>query len=478
MRKIEDILNISYNKKIFNKQIDNIIPPYLQLKVDKRIEKLERISEKHEKEAFEPTKGIKEVYLKFTELHESGQLDDNSFNYRELRILSFTLNYKLPESESIFESNSKVADAIILFEANWRDSYLSGLLDCLLNNWDSKLEVQKDQIRSLIIEKLKAYNGSRDLYLTLKQNWQYFEAKGNYKLGALLANEDLPAMAATDFLHLPDHWIDYPYFSGFIYAFVEKSKSKLAEKLEGISTFLEAHSNKVKGTDTSKLIVSKIICYSENDNESVQDRVKDLAFEFIGDPVIKTLWLPNEKWNSNHQDTINKARVILNEWLTRQFISVFFEKCINDYRRKKFWLRYSKEISAFKVFGPRSTYRTLKSDERISKYLNARFQTVPSKKDVSAFMFNLNNHRLIEFSDPGYAFYAYLKSNNRAPSFEQRDLQSVDSFRNGNMPWLVRKDGYYLYAHKEEGRLSHSDGVLNWEETFSKWLTKIVGKNA
>jgi hypothetical protein len=395
MRKIEDILNISFDSKLLNKQAGNLIPSYLKHQVDNRIEKLESISEKHDKEAFEPIGGIKEIYLKFNKLHNASELEQNSLDSRELRILSFSLNFKLPETKSIFETPSQVAEAITLLESNWRDSYLSGLLDCLLKNWDSALEKEKEQVRSLIILKLKDYEGSRELYLTLKQNWQYFEAKGNYKLGALLALEDIPATAALDFLQVPNRWIDYPYFSGFLYAYVEKSKTKLADRLSDITDFLVLHSNKVRGSDSSKLIVSKIICYTEKFNEEIEDQIKEIAFDLIGDPGIKTLWRPNEKWGDNYRSTIHKARIILNEWLTRQFINVFFEKCINDYRRKRFWLRYCKEISSFKVFGPKQTYQILKLDDRISNYLDARFQTVRGSKEVSAFMFTINNHRLM-----------------------------------------------------------------------------------
>jgi hypothetical protein len=154
---------------------------------------------------------------------------------------------------------------------------------------------------------------------------------------------------------------------------------------------------------------------------------------------------------------------------------VFFEICINDERRKKFWLRYSKKITAFKVFGPAHIGRRLRSDERISAYVNARFFKVGSSVDVSAFMFQMANHKMIEFSDPGYAFYAYLNTNRDAPSFNPSKVSNVDSLRNSNMPMLLYRNGYYMHKFAYEGRLGHKDGDMVWEQVFAHWLNKIAG---
>ena len=259
-----------------------------------------------------------------------------------------------------------------------------------------------------------------------------------------------------------------------ILSFYEKKRNNISQYLDEMSNSLVLHNNSV----TNKRIISKLIIQANSaDFVSMQESIKSMAFKFIGDPSISSNWLPNENATEGDMNELSIAKGYLNEWITRQFINVFFERCINDNRRKRFWLKYSKKITQFKVFGPAHTKRILKSDQRISEYVDGRYHVVDSRRDVSAFMFLIGGYKLIEFSDPGYAFYAYKNTNIYAPSFDAKYIQTVDTFRDGNKPMLVYRSGYHLYNYSDEGRLSHNDGDMNWEDVFSNWLNKKAGIN-
>jgi hypothetical protein len=77
---------------------------------------------------------------------------------------------------------------------------------------------------------------------------------------------------------------------------------------------------------------------------------------------------------------------------------------------------------------------------------------------------------MIEFSNPGYAFYAYKSNSSSAPSFDPKYVSSVDDFRDGNMPRLVLRSGNHLHSYSNEGRLEHRDGDMTWEEVFLEWI--------
>ena len=79
---------------------------------------------------------------------------------------------------------------------------------------------------------------------------------------------------------------------------------------------------------------------------------------------------------------------------------------------------------------------------------------------------------LIEFSNEGYAFYAYKTNSSYSPSLDFR-LNSVDDFRNGSMPMAYHNDTYFE-SYKNEGRLFHKDGTETWEVRFNKWMNKKV----
>lgn len=480
MNNINDILEFRFSKNSFSEKGRNIIPTHIVNLCQSRISTLNAITEKIGSSMIDekPTKGIKEVYLKFIKIYKSENGFGDQFDKRELRTLTYALTFKENQENSIFGSSNYLNQCIILLNDNWRDSFISGLLDCYLSNWGCSNRESFNILSKLLTDKISNYQGSRSLFQSLKSNSKFFDKdKGDIDLGATLAISNRNISEATKFLSLPDHWITYPYFSGVINGYFEKSKNRLDTIIDDISHTLEKHSSSTKATKTNKIIVSKIICHTTTESEIVQNKVKDIAFKLVGDPGKTSIWRPYENANQSEISTIIKAREILNEWVTRQFINVFFEKCINDNRRKRFWLQYSEKIIAFKVFGSSHIRRILKTDQRIAKYVDARFHSVASNRDVSAFMFLIAEHKMIEFSDPGYAFYAYKTANTTAPSFDTKYVSSVDNFRNGSMSMLVYRSGYHLHSFSEEGRLSHNDGDMKWEDVFSSWLERKAGIN-
>jgi hypothetical protein len=480
MNNINDILEFRFSQNSFSEKGKNIVPTHILNLCQSRISTLNAITEKIGNSMIDekPTKGIREVYLKFIKISQLNNGFNDKFDKRELRTLTYALIYKEHQENSIFENSHYLLQCFSLLNENWRDSYISGLLDCYLSNWGSSNKESFNILSNFLTSKIENYKGSRSLFQSLKTNSKFFDKdKGDLDLGVTLAISNKSISEATKFLSLPDHWITYPYFSGVINGYFEKSKNRLETALDDISHVLEKHSNSTKATRTNKLIVSKIICHTTTASEIVQNKVKDVAFKLVGDPGITSIWRPYENASQSEISTINKAREVLNEWVTRQFINVFFEKCINDNRRKRFWLQYSKKITAFKVFGPSHIKRILKTDQRISEYVDGRFHSVDSNRDVSAFMFLIGEHKMIEFSDPGYAFYAYKASNSMAPSFDAKYVSSVDNFRDGSMSMLVYRSGYHLHSFSDEGRLSHNDGDMKWEDVFSNWLKRKAGIN-
>lgn len=478
MNKVTEILNFHFSSENFSERGRTVIPTHISNLNRVRISVLEKISQDIGESAFEkkPVKDIKQVFLKFKRFINKNDGENKNFDKRELRTLTYTLDFEMSNQNAIFKSDTEVKQAIDLLNQDWRDSYISGLLHCYFSNWKNRGELSFHHLSTFILEKITGYNGTRRLYLNLKAKIKYFDSrKGDLELGAYMALKNLRLSEVTNYLTVPDTWITYHYFSGVITGFLERSRTNLDEHLEEITATLNAHSSFTRGTQTNRIVVSRIICFTVDSNETLQDRVKDIAFSLVGDPGLSSNWRPFEDTSAVDVETIKRAREILNEWITRQFISVFFEKCINDVRRKRFWLKYSKKITQFKVFGPKSVMKELKNDDRISKYVEGRFQIVDSKRNISAFMFLMGEHKMIEFSDPGYAFYAYKLANNYAPKFDIKYLNSVDEFRNGNMPMLVYRTGYSLHSFSSEGRLNHKDGDLQWESVFSYWINKMSG---
>lgn len=471
MSKTADYLEFYLNANAFRHSATNVFTRSLDSKLDNHLTKLKSINQRLGDKSFKITGNnlIPDIFRKSKILLLKNPNSLSELDRRELRVLSFALNYSENKHHSIFSNQVELECVLQTFDKNWRDSYLIGLFDCYLKNWESKNET-KVILGKFILNKLDNYTGNRTVLKALMSNRKYFNYNnGDVILGSEIALKKIMVSQSAKFLSIPEHYIKYPYFSGVILSFYEKSKKNIIPVLEDITSIMEQHNN----ISTYKRIISKLIIQANSSEYAImQDSVKNIAFKFIGDPGTSSNWLPNENFSESDIYELKIAKGFLNEWITRQFINVFFERCINDNRRKRFWLKYSEKITQFKVFGPAHTKRLLKTDQRISEYVDGRYHVVDSKRNVSAFMFLIGGYKLIEFSDPGYAFYAYKNTNIYAPSFDAKHIQAVDTFRNPYMPMLVYRSGYYLHSYSDEGRLSHSDGDLDWEEVFSNWLSK------
>lgn len=467
MQTVNDILQFHFSPTILAQRV---IPIELEKLNEVRIDKLNKITEEVGAASFNFNGNnlIPQVFRKFK---SSIQNSNTTFDRRELRTLTYSFSYSENNLTSIFNSDQEIDYALMLLNANWRDSFLIGIIDCYLKNWESNNKTSLSKLSDFIGTKLKEYNGSRSTINAFKTNLRFFDLKnGDLLLGNELALKNKPIKEATIYLSLPETWFSYPYFSKVIVAYYEQKQKDLPMLADDFENALNFHKN----TNTNKRIVSKFIIQANKpEYGTLQDKVKHLAFHFIGDPENRGVWAEFENATDKEKSDLKNARTILNEWITRQFINVFFNVCINDDRRKRFWLKYAPKISSFKVYGPSYTKSILKRDERISEYLDARFETVYSNRDVSAFILYIGDYMLIEFSDAGYAFYAYKVNGNYRPSLNYK-LNSVDELRNGNMPMLAYRSGYNINSTNQEGRLSHNDGDLRWEEVFNYWLKNVA----
>lgn len=469
MATTQDILQFHFSPTTFQQSAQKIIPITLTSLNEHRIDKLQKITEEVGANSFSFSGNnlIPQVFRKFKKSINS---NDTSFERRELRTLTYSLNYAEQNLTTIFSNENELKYALTLLESNWRDSFLVGLIDCFLKNWETKHTKSLAQLENFISQKLDNYSGNRSALTSFRNNKRFFNTKnGDLILGDTIAKLNKPIQEVTKILGVPESWLDYAYFSKVIVTYYERNKNNISSEIDNLNEVLLKHNSSV----TSKRLISKIIIQvNKPEFSTLQDSVKKIAFTQIGDPSNVSNWTAFNNATEVERREIIEARNILNEWITQQFINVFFNVCINDERRKKFWLRFASKISSFKVYGPLHTKNILKRDERIAEYVDARFVTVSSKRDVSAFILYIGDYMLIEFSNEGYAFYAYKINSPYKPSLSYQ-LNSVDDLRNASMPMAIQNDNYYDYFN-DEGRLTHRDGNQIWETRFNSWMNKKI----
>lgn len=470
MKTAKSILAFNFDISFFSNYGE--IHDITKRQISTQIRKIERL--KHNEFDITLDIGLQNAVLKkFNNYLTSQNRISIIFSKKDLRILSYSINDSGDNLQSILNQRDSLNLLLDTFNKSWSDNLILGLVSSLLNGWAT---VEKNNLKSLsefIIDKLKAYQGNRKSILNIKGLTRYLSTNnGDILLGADFVQNDLPIRESLSLLNLPESWISYPYFKNVFLTYYDLRINDLKEIIDEIEVLLELR----KDLDFNKILISKLIIQaSKPENNDLQDHVKRLAFNYIGDPEIKSKWYPANNAPIGHVNEMNQAIQILNQWIIQQFINVFFEKCINDPRRKKFWLTYSKHMTQFCVIGNGTTKRTLLKDERITEFVNSRFKQTRIGDD-SAIMFAMRNHTLVEFSDMG-KLYAYKTLNPQAPKFTTNSYTSLSQLKIAYAAnnQLIYRTGRTINSYRDEGSQPHSDGEMTWEEVFRKWIVVNIG---
>ena len=480
METINEILNFHFSHAELIQAAKNSFPSHFTRLNDVRINKLNKITEEVGETSFKfiGETLIPQVFRKFKNIVNKGELLFENFERRELRTLSYSLTYSENRKSQIFSQPNELDFVFEILEVNWRDSYLIGLIDCYLKSWASIHTTSSEKIGKFIVEKLRQYKGGRTVLKSFKTNIKFFDSRnGDVVLGSELAIKNKRINDAPKYLSLPESWFTYPYFSKVILAYYEKRKNDIKQFIDDLNIALLLHNNSL----SNKRLISKLIIQANTTEfSSFQDQIKSMAFKFVGDPAIVIKWATFDGLREQENSEIKQARTILNEWITREFITVFFD-LIRDSRRKKYWKKFSKQITGFTIVGTSAVRNALLRDSRISEYVNARFKVTESSRTASAFIMRMKDYVLIEFSVPNFAFYALKENHILLKNYETRKIKDISEFVDGTMPTLTKRRFEYMEEERLEGRLFHRDGnfengsTLNWESIFDWWIKKHVG---
>ncbi|PGH38580.1 MAG: hypothetical protein CRN43_14225 [Candidatus Nephrothrix sp. EaCA] len=476
METVNEILKFSFSLVALQKEARNLFAENKNFKLlhEARISKLNKITEEAGESNFKKPfpKLIPQVFEKFKSIMQTDGLFLGKFEKSELRTLTYSLSYSEHNQPQIFSQPNELDVVFEALETVWKDSYLIGLMDCYLKNWETKHASSSEKLGNFIFKKLRNYDGNRPILKSLKTNMKFFDARnGDVLLGSELAIKNKQIKEAAKYLLLHESWFLYPYFSKVILAYYVKRKNDVQVFIDDLSHALHQHNNSI----SNKRVVSKLVIQANSMQVDVlQDKVKSIAVKLVGDPAHASNWTAFENATEAEKTDLESARKILNEWIIKQFISVFFDVCISDVRRKSYWLSKINDISGFKIYGSAVYQSRLKQDERISDLVANRYQVT---RGTTALMLSIKDYVLIEFASEGSAFYAFKSANESAPNFEGEYYEGLDQFKSNSDPMLVTRNGRALHNLRDEGRLIHRDAELKWEEVFDSWLNKKVLNN-
>ena len=444
---------------VFSKETKNI--------VDISIHQLKELSERlPDGNKLPEKKLIKDVYILFyKESNKEYQYLISLFSKRDTRILVYALDYKPENGGEIILFSEKFGIARNLILDKWKDSFIISLWHNLLKNWNNLLvfQTQRELLTELLNSKCNAYDKTRKDILGVTRIISFFLTKDSPKEFAInLIKYKKLISGAHITLKQKESILVYEYFSSVIYSYIETIDEKIitTEITVSIYNFLQKHNNK-KVT----IISCSQIINSNKFNQTI-DIVKNQTVAMIGDPIKAHLWRFNGL-SSTQEESVESARKKLNILLNQHFIKVFFEKLVQDERRKKYWLKFIDKIDDIKFSGSRDNYRYLKNIESVSKYVDSRYKTTSRKQSTCALIIYSKNFVFVEFTDTG-ALYIYKKQNFKVNLNAIDTMEDLKTWPTHKYACKNAEQSGYIYLN-EEGRITHQG---YWESRFDSWMRK------
>ena len=414
-----------------------------------QLETLEKIIKTHDgpNSVLPNRESLRQVYRQFITT-PTRKLAAEFDSLRRIRQLAWTLTYAENELPRIVDT-PKLQNALQLIENRFRTSMLLGILNALLQAWDTP---NAAALRAFLKKHLTGYTGSRKFVQKLKANiaW-YCEENSSTNLAMYLIRSPNKLSDVWTLLELPDYMHSYTYFSAVATVYTTFNNQIDIEHVKDVVAFVKKHNN----DKTSRIILSKLIKkLGPEATADLRQPVQSYVLQKWQDPRIAGA---DVRW----RDVSDKARQIFTKWVTEEDIRFFFDvvaKACNDQKfayRKTFWLAYFEEITFCRPVLRKNAEYLFHHDPQALQYYRDRrpAELKGGNRDQHAFIIQMGDYTFVEFSTAG-ACYVY---------------------HNVDIPFEVGDSEYRMDKLRSQGRAKHrvihnSSEKYSWQNKFALWL--------
>lgn len=476
MQKTKDILNWYFNPSDFKYTATHLFSSDTKKQFSNSVLKMKELTIRlPDGNKLPETKLISDIYNLFqAKYNQEYSIFSSHFSKRDIRILVWTLDYKPSDSAQIILFSEQFETAKRVISHKWKDSFIISLWHILLRNWHNlqNHEEQRNSLIKLLNKYCNEYNRTRKDILNISANIRLFTKYDSPKIYAIrLLKNKILINEAHLLINQKEAILIYEYFSEVIQKYVEIIERNNIEPDSTLAIYqflLKQNSRRTK-----LLICSYLI--NNNKFNKLTEIIKNQTVNLIGDPVKTHLWNYGGLTESQKKN-IETARIKLNILLNKDFIDVFFEKLVQDDRRKRYWLKFVDKINDIKFVGNRANYQYLKNIESISKYVDSRYKNTKRYQSTCALIIYSQDYVFVEFTDTG-ALYIYKHQNfnvnlNNISGMNDLKVWTTDSYackNNPNYSYSYRYDTNDKFLMNSEGRITHQG---DWELRVNTWMSK------
>lgn len=410
---------------------------------------------------------IEEVYRKFKSL-EKKPLETmiEQFSKREVRLLVWSIDYK-GEDSILFGSH--LTKFISLVNEFWRDSFIIPIWYILLKNWTA-LNNDKAKFSEYITflkYKCDHYDKSKKDVLAIKSNFKFWRPKGEARLANHLISNGISINNICSSLNINSLIIGTEFYYESFKLYLNRLKQE--DISSDIIKQIVDEIYKLQNSKYQLIYLSTLLMKSEFSSEI--SLIQRASVVVIGDPVIKRYW-QNKNLNPFQSELVENARKKLIVLMNKDFIEIFFSKLVQDPRREAYWLKFIDNIEDIKFVGNKLNYNTLKNNEQISKYVDARYFVTRSNQSTCALVIWAKDYVFVEFSDTGSLYIYTLETFNAEIKLKYIErIEDLKIWPRGMS--AVKLDGPNYLDLSPEGSVPH---IGDWESRLNVWMDKYFYK--
>ena len=410
-----------------------------------------------------PKRSIDEVIRKVIRLSKQNDSSPENWSIRELRIVSYYL-MKLRNNSTDYYF------ALSLLDNNWRNIYFNGLIFYLMNTWNSIEAEYRDATSKLVTKKLREYTDNNKRYKLLKNHTDLLEKAGPIRMAAIISAKKMKLTDAPIIMGFKNSIFKQSYFSDVIIKYIESNN---INDLDYIEEILAIHDL----DRTKKLLFANLVEKADKVGDGLNRSILCRYINrILGDVTLASTWAPFAGATHAEVEKLKRTMKLVNMWFAQQIIEVFFEVCVQDRDRKKFWLKYVQYVSGFKIVGSTAIKRLLQNNSKIGgMFLRHFIETSQYSSQTAVLVLFIKNKMIVEFSDTG-ALYVYNQNHNQVKliTSRQRSLNSTNDLKIPSMQLLIEISEWGSLYFNEEGRMTHQG---HWQSRLSSWIQKMVLSN-
>ena len=340
MLEIKDILNWNFIPSNLSRNAERVISSQTKNHIKYSIRRINEISNQSLTGGPSPDPMLlKDIYVLFKKnKHKDHTELVTLFSKRDAKLLVWSLDYHAELEELPIAFTEDIKPALQVISDRWRDSFIISFWHTLLKNWSTFLEHKKERkiFIDFLVQKCQEYEGSRkDIVNLILYSSLILQKNSPSEYAKQLIDKNIHINKANELIQQKENILFYDYFSNVVLKYVTHLNHNNIEDetLNEIYAFLKSQ-NLFK---TKLLVCSRII--NDTKFSLYKNDIKRNTIDLIGDPIRTDLWTHNDL-TEEQEDSVERARMKLNTILNQQFIKVFFEKLVQDNRRKKYWLKF------------------------------------------------------------------------------------------------------------------------------------------